>query len=321
MGIYTEQSGNRNQVLACDGEAVLSELSKGKFLVSTNASTYSNEIYTSSYIKSIFNALTKIENFWGECKVHVGEYIKTFEDVSDPNDIVDSDTTFLDQVIGTGKVKTQSGRLNIRKEPGTSSDIIGKLSTDSTIEILGYSDDGKWIKIKTVDGIGFVFNKYVTSISNLTSMTEVNENIYGIVSTELQNLNVRSMPTTDSSVLDTLEKGQIVDIKGLTEDQNWYEVQLSNGQKGYVSKDYITLNNEVESKTPVVSASIGYIDTNTGNLNVRSNASANSSILTSLPKGEKVTILDYPKNSNWVKISYKGEEAYIYKDYVKREGE
>lgn len=319
MGIYTEQTGDRGQVLACDGEAVLAELNKGKFLVSTSASTYSNEVYTSSYIKSIFNALTKIENYWGECKVHVSEYIKTFEDVSEPADMVDSDTTFLDQVIGTGKIKTQGGRLNIRKEPGTDSDIIGKLSTDSTIEILGYSDDGRWIKIKTVDGIGFVFNQYVTSINSLTSITEINENIYGIVSTEFQNLNVRSMPSINSSILDTLAKGEIVDVKGLSEDQKWYEVELSTGQKGYVSRDYITLNNENQSTTtPVISTSVGYIDTTTGNLNVRSDASASSSIITSLPKGQKVTILDYPQNSNWVKISYNGEEAYIYKDYVKK---
>lgn len=78
----------------------------------------------------------------------------------------------------------------------------------------------------------------VNTNNNDTSTTiDNNDNTSGEqISITGNGVNLRSAASKDSEVLDTLAKG--TKVTKLSEEGNWYKVRTSDGQVGYVSKDY-----------------------------------------------------------------------------------
>ncbi|MBE6701620.1 MAG: peptidoglycan hydrolase [Ruminococcaceae bacterium] len=60
--------------------------------------------------------------------------------------------------------------------------------------------------------------------------------------------------------------------------------------------------------------SLGEVITMGGNLNVRRNPNINSEVVSKIPNGTKVEILDC--SGRWYRISYQGNEGYVFKHYV-----
>lgn len=50
------------------------------------------------------------------------------------------------------------------------------------------------------------------------------------------------------------------------------------------------------------------------NVNLRSAKSTNSSIITVIPQGAKMEVLD--EEDDWIKVMYNSQEGYVYKDLV-----
>ena len=63
----------------------------------------------------------------------------------------------------TGVVSTDGGRLNVRKEPNTSSIVFKKLNNGTEIKLTGYADG--WYSVTLEDCRGYVSSEYV----NVTS--------------------------------------------------------------------------------------------------------------------------------------------------------
>lgn len=114
-------------------------------------------------------------------------------------------------------------------------------------------------------------------------------------------LNVREKPSLNSKVVLQLTKGQIVDV--FNELDEWYQIVIKNKQSAFVYKKYIDIVREEKN---------GIIQANT--LNVRSQPNTESDVLGKLTKGDIVNILQ--ELTDWLKINYKGSEAFIYKQYV-----
>jgi hypothetical protein len=49
--------------------------------------------------------------------------------------------------IGTVTVNTGGGRLRVRTEPNEDAEIVGYISEGTAQSILGFSDDGQWVRI------------------------------------------------------------------------------------------------------------------------------------------------------------------------------
>jgi uncharacterized protein YgiM (DUF1202 family) len=63
------------------------------------------------------------------------------------------------------KVTTKESNLNIRKGPGTDTDIIGKAAHHSTVTLLSHYND-KWALIRSAEGVeGYSSRDYLTPIS------------------------------------------------------------------------------------------------------------------------------------------------------------
>lgn len=80
---------------------------------------------------------------------------------SDSQQNGDGDVT---QQTQTGRIAIQSGSLNVRAQSNTSSEIIGNVYKDDTVQIIGQT--GAWYQITTQDGLqGYVSAAYVEVIN------------------------------------------------------------------------------------------------------------------------------------------------------------
>ena len=130
-------------------------------------------------------------------------------------------------------------------------------------------------------------------------------------------LNIRSGYGTNYSVIGTLTNGSKVEI---VESQNgWYKIKY-NGGYGYVSGDYVKVDEQskpdVKPEEPIVK-NTGVVNATT--LNVRSGYGANYSKIGTLTNGTKVEIVE--NQNGWYKIKYNGGYGYVSGDYVKVDGQ
>ncbi len=126
----------------------------------------------------------------------------------------------------------------------------------------------------------------------------------GIVSTKNGNLNVRSKASVTSSIKTSLPKGSFVTV--ISENGNFFFVRYSQYGYGYCHTSYIKK----------MSGDAAFVNTKSGNLNVRTGMSTSYRIKDRLSKGEKVIIL-YTEN-NWSKILYHGSKTgYVCSQYLK----
>ncbi|MBQ6796088.1 MAG: SH3 domain-containing protein [Clostridia bacterium] len=186
--------------------------------------------------------------------------------------------------------------LNVRSSTTTTSDVLTKVSRGSEVEIV--ASDGVWYRILLPDGReGFVKTEYVTA----------NPAVFGVVTAS--ELFVRASTGTLSTALTTLPYGTVVEL--LAYDGYWYKISYRNGQKGYVSADYISLDLSLAVETPY--AVYGYI--NATQLNIRALTDVNSQSLTKLPLGTCVEIL--ASDGLWHKVkTASGIMGYASADYI-----
>lgn len=125
----------------------------------------------------------------------------------------------------------------------------------------------------------------------------------GLVSTAAGKLNVRSQPTSVSSVTATLNKGSYVTL--LSKTGSWWKVEYGKGKTGYCHGDYITPVYGVPATVKIQS----------GTLNVRSGPGTSYGITGSLSKGE--TVIAFSTAGDWSHILYHGTKTgYIRAQYL-----
>lgn len=122
-----------------------------------------------------------------------------------------------------------------------------------------------------------------------------------IVNTYGSNLNLRSSPSTSSSILGRLKDGSYVTL--ISKHSNFYYARVGKSSYGYLHKDYL----KILTSRPAVT---------TDNLNMRSSGSTSAKILTTLPKGSNLLILS--STTYWSKVLYNGNQiGYAYNTYLK----
>ena len=203
-----------------------------------------------------------------------------------------------------------TANLNMRSSTSTSSSIIATIPKGTKIEIVEKTSS-TWYKVRYNGKLGYVSSQYLNLNGNDNSNDNNNSNqpstntTYGVTTA---NLNMRSSTSTSSSIIATIPKGTKIEIIEKTS-STWYKVKYNN-KTGYVSSQYVTLNND--SSQPPTNITYGVTTTN---LNMRSSASTSSSIIATIPKGTKIEILE--KNSNgWYKVKYNNKTGYASSDYI-----
>lgn len=127
--------------------------------------------------------------------------------------------------------------VNVRSEPNTESEILGKLYNNSAATVLETTEDG-WYRIHSGNVEGYVKAEYVV-VGNEELARSVSTRYATVTTTTLF---VRSEPTTEAKILTMLPEGDDLVVQDETT-EGWVKVSTVEGD-GYVSADYVTLSTE-----------------------------------------------------------------------------
>lgn len=205
-----------------------------------------------------------------------------------------------------------SGYLNVRKEPGTDADIIGKLLGESACEILETTDNG-WYKISSGGIEGYILSEFV-----LTG-DQAKEKAIGLVRLraviETDNLNIRKEPSIDSDIVAQAIRNERYEVLGQTE--GWVQIP-----SGYISSDYVELKYALnEARKLDLKAMVFNLYDNLGIskvdnfLNVREQPSEDGKVIGKMTSKSAGNILETTDNG-WYKIQSGGITGYVKSDYI-----
>ena len=148
------------------------------------------------------------------------------------------------------------------------------------------------------------------NILDIESIMNLNDSYEGKVVNVDSNLRVREGASLQSTVIGYLVNGEVVNIKGETEE--WYRIDFK-GHEAYVSKEYVEVTTLHKASRAVQKGQVY----NTGGvgLNVRQTASSTSAKIGILKDGEVVQINS--KSGDWYNISYGNKTGFVHSKYIK----
>ena len=121
-------------------------------------------------------------------------------------------------------------------------------------------------------------------------------------------VNVRKKPTTDSKAVGKLYKNNVGTVIG--EKDGWYKIK-SGSVTGYVKSEFVSIGDEKKLKK--AGRRVALVETET--LKVRKGASQKAEVITLVPEGDDLTVLDESKDG-WAKVSVDEGKGYVSTDYV-----
>lgn len=208
-----------------------------------------------------------------------------------------------DSVFAEGStIEITTDTLNVREGPGLSYKVIEVVKREDRFSVIEEKSDWIQVSLNSSGKKGWVAAWLVKKHSS----NEVSSSKSGIVTAN--QLRVRSGPSTSYKVVSTLSQGATVTI--IKTESNWHQIKTSS-VTGWVAAEFIQ---DIKSDTGSSSSSQQTGKVTANNLNVRSTASTSGNILGKLQKGSTVSILSV--ESNWVKIKYNGQAAWISKEFV-----
>jgi N-acetylmuramoyl-L-alanine amidase len=167
-----------------------------------------------------------------------------------------SDQPPKNQEAASKKAKVTATSLNVRKGPGIQHNVVGSLKNGTIVTI--QKQDGKWSSITYGVIAGWVSSAYLLEQTSKAPVTEKpaptgqgnsnNKNgKWGTVTATY--LNFRSSGNLNAPIIGSLKYGTAVQI--LSESNGWSSVQTSDGKKGWVSSNYISIQS---GNSPVTQA-------------------------------------------------------------------
>ena len=132
-----------------------------------------------------------------------------------------------------------------------------------------------------------------------------------VVTTQSTNLVMRAGHGSSYSMITTIPKGAIVYVSKA--DGTWAHVEY-NGNSGYCSMQYLTKNDSNICNCSESYSGNYIVTTESTDLNMRSDHSSSSSIVTKIPKGETVYVSK--ADGTWAHVEYNGNLGYCSMQYL-----
>ena len=182
--------------------------------------------------------------------------------------------------------KVTAGSLNIRSRPDQNSKILGRVTQDALVEIVGEQDG--WFEVDFHGSAAFANACYIRPVRNVTTLK-------ARVTASL--LNVRAAPTLTAPSIGTLSQDTLVNVLG--EHPGWLEIEF-NHASGFINRQYAEVIDGGTARQGVVTATL---------LNVRAAPNRESEILGKLGRGCDLQILS--QSGGWYEIRFNGLPAYV----------
>ncbi|MCL2082575.1 MAG: C40 family peptidase [Oscillospiraceae bacterium] len=155
------------------------------------------------------------------------------------------------------------------------------------------------------------FTRQVLSVMLVTLMLTLTA-LAGTTGTiEADSLRLRKKPSLKSRVIDLVPNGETVLVTGRTptvnKDGSWHKVTYKN-KNGYMSADYLSLSGE-SSEGGIIQANVRT------RLNLRTKPSTDASIVTVLPKGKSVEVVN-EKKGGWSEVKSSKLSGYVKSEFL-----
>lgn len=206
--------------------------------------------------ESAFGTMTVSMEQTGDTKVAAGEEVAEEAVVADATEAADADTvagTLPEEV--TGEVAqteetasdAQSSEwdnklvadvdkyLNVRAEASEDSDVLGKLYVGSAADIVEVGDT--WTLISSGDVNGYVLNDYCLTGQQAYEYAQSNCETKATALTG--GLRVRSNPSEDAEIVDTIAEGDVLTVDTDTDAGSEWVAVIYDGETEYVSAQYV----------------------------------------------------------------------------------
>lgn len=205
----------------------------------------------------------------------------------------------------TAYVNSNSRGLNLRATPN--GDILGSYPRGTKVTVL--STEGTWSKVSVDGKTGYMSSQWLSSRKpsgggNSGGSGSVTPAIGTAVVNnprDTQVLFLRSEPSTASAALGYYRNGKSVTL--LAKLNGWYKVQVD-GKTGYMMSKYLSVKSDISGGTATV-----YNPNGNTYVNFRKSASLSSSVISTVPVGTKITVLE--KTTDWTKTEINGVIGYI----------
>jgi cell wall-associated NlpC family hydrolase len=142
-------------------------------------------------------------------------------------------------------VSVADNYVNVRKEPSTDSEVVGKLYRGCAADILERLE-GDWVKIQSGDVKGYIASNFLAIGKDAESMVDEYATQYATVNT--QTLRVREDTSVDSKILTLIPGGETYPVKKIVGD--WVEIVLGADEDtggdftGFISKEFVEIKVE-----------------------------------------------------------------------------
>ncbi len=131
--------------------------------------------------------------------------------------------------------------VNVRTQPDTESDIVGKIYDGAVAQILDVAGENQdWFRIVSGNVEGYIKAEFFIYGDAAAEVVDNYVTRYATVTAD--RLNVRQDPATDAKRIGYIDNGEKVKI--LENDGEWLKVQYTEDKEGYVSAEYVTISEE-----------------------------------------------------------------------------
>lgn len=231
------------------------------------------------------------------------------------NTVIQKDTKHeqtTDVVKYENQVTVNTNVLRVRTQPNMSSAIMGRVYEGEVLQVIG--EENSWLKVNHNGKIGYVSSEFISK-NGVPAKTNIGTSRSKIVTANV--LRVRTQPNTSSAIMGRVYEGKVLQVIG--EDNGWLKIN-HNGKVGYVSSQFVkdSGSNGSDNNNGKFQVASGDYKVNVSSLRVRTGPSTSHTILGSMYKGQVVPVTG--EVQNWFKINYKGQDAYISKDYISKSG-
>ena len=203
----------------------------------------------------------------------------------------------------TAYVNTQNGTLNLRKLPTANALVLTTLPQNAVVTVTDRGDE--WCAVAYGSYSGYVMTKFLAFDEETPEEPEVSvppEGVAAYVDTQSGALNLRKLPMANALVLTTIPQRATVTVTDRGDE--WCAVTYGS-YSGYVMTKFLAFD---ELETEAVNGNM-WVATQSGPLNMRESPSVGSRLLTTIPRGASVTILE-EKNA-WYRVEYGSYRGYV----------
>ena len=131
--------------------------------------------------------------------------------------------------------------VNVRKEPNTESEIVGKIYDGAVAQIVsvaGEQDD--WFQVISGNVEGYIKAEFFIYGDEAAAVIDEYVTRYAVV--QADRLNVREKPSTEEKRIGYIDHGE--KVKMLENLGEWLKIAYTTGKEGYVAAEYVTIQEE-----------------------------------------------------------------------------